>query len=115
MRNLGKAIFMGSKKNIHRSISEQGTHDNEIVSTIQEDNVIGTRMTWNEIAKQYPDMYVALEDYQTSKDLTTGILRGVGKTREDLIPLMQKYAKAGNKLWCFYTTENMRFNGLWLL
>ena len=106
---------MGRKNNNLELINEQVTVDNGIVSTVQDDNVIGTRMTWKEIAKRYPDMYVALEDYQTSKDLTTGILRGVGKTREDLIPLMQEYAKAGNKLWCFYTTENMRFNGLWLL
>ncbi len=78
------------------------------------DNNIGTRMSWEDIAKTYPNMFVVLEDYQTSKKATSGILRGVGKTREELIPLMQQYAKTGNKLWSFYTTETMGFNSLWI-
>ena len=75
---------------------------------------IGRRMSWEEIAKTYPDMFVALEDYRTSKKSTNGILRGVGKTQEELIPLMQQYAKMGNKLWSFYTTEKMGFNSIWI-
>ena len=78
------------------------------------DTNIGRRMTWEEIAKTYPDMFVALEDYKTSKKETSGILRGVGKTQEELIPLMQRYAETGNKLSSFYTTEKMGFNSLWM-
>ncbi len=38
-----------------------------MVNTTNIDSNIGTRMSWEEIAKTYPDMFVALEDYQTSK------------------------------------------------
>ncbi len=75
---------------------------------------IGRRMSWEEIAKTYPDMFVALEDYQTSKKSTSGILRGVGKTRDVLIPLLKDFTNKGIRLSCFYTTETMGFNGLWL-
>ena len=75
---------------------------------------IGRRMSWEEIAQTYPDMFVALEDYRTSKKSTNGILRGVGKTQEELIPLMKEFASKNNLLSCFYTTEDMGFNALWL-
>ncbi len=76
---------------------------------------IGRRMSWEEIAKTYPDMFVALEDYHSAKSDTSGILRGVAKEEEELFPLMTHYAKAGNKLWCFFTTESLENNGLWQL
>ena len=75
---------------------------------------IGRRMSWEEIAQTYPDMFVALEDYRTSKKATNGILQGVGKTRDELLPILKDYATKGIKLSCFYTTETMGFNGLWL-
>jgi len=82
------------------------------ITTTEQDKNIGTRMLWDEIAKTYPDMFVALEDYRTSKLETSGILRGVGRTMDELIPIMKEYAEKGNKLSSFYTTEKMGFNGL---
>ena len=49
-------------------------------------------------------------DMQTSN--TSGVLRGVAKTRDELIPLLKKYASEGNYLSCFFTTETMGFNVL---
>ena len=76
---------------------------------------IGKRMSWEEIKKTYPEMYVALEDYHSAKSDTSGILRGVAEDEETLFPLLTRYAEAGNMLWCFYTTESLEYNGLWQL
>lgn len=73
---------------------------------------IGKTMDWNEIVSLFPDCFVALDDYKSTKAKTTAKLVFVCKKEDDMIDILEKYAENGNKLHTSYTTESEEWNGL---
>ena len=71
--------------------------------------MIGERMTWNEMAEQYPDQWVAVKDaVKDGPDIVSGVLVAV-KSDDEIIPYKVANYKKG---YIFQRTTEGDFNGI---
>ena len=68
---------------------------------------IGKRLDWDQLSTLFPDRFVALDQYRDDGHSVSGVLVFVGKTRQEVTPVLREWADKGNKLSCLYTTESM--------
>ena len=79
------------------------------------ESYIGKHMEWTEIAKLFPNCYVALDDYYNDGHVTKGTIRYICKNRKEMDMEIKSLVAQGIRPHSIYTTESEELNGLWQL